>query len=550
MSRPGIVADADFNILREQQLREIRKAEEGADTVKKQEYDRVADFAAQNGRFYAPATEDLWFKFATGSDGGRVSSAFVKAVAALSFRHFDTQPLTERAVNDTNKLAALLPSRPNPRRRVATDFAAVTKFRTRNEKAALKLNFVSTTEDAIIRSQPDFQSMPNIQEALSVMETISAIKAQSATLRDSINRGVIISSEMQVVGKKCPEGYSDMINRADDYVAFLKQRDHGTGPGDGRVLKLNSDGEISRSVAEVVFEVSDDEKITQSVKCLARSVVGSEIETARGDVITFVPLMKTSANISNDYRNSDEFKEQVVGLMRDMDSRIENYFAEEISVITEGTKALVKQVVNVINFSHLMWPSLVDGFLLEVREMCETLRITGDSIMDIQSKNYQSEYIEGILGRFREAEQEIVKAKTENERERILDNQGRAEIDLKRVLGNLAKAVDDRKKAVGRQGTAKTNLTKAIANLEVVVANQKIAVGRQERAVVKADLAIAAANLKVVAIAAANQERDREIDEANQEIDQAERERDQEIDRANQAGRKKKSTQQPQAKID
>jgi hypothetical protein len=37
--------------------------------------------------------------------------------------------------------------------------------------------------------------------------------------------------------------------------------------------------------------------------------------------------------------------------------------------------------------------------------MCDNLRITGDSIMNIRSKNYQSEYIEGILGRFRNAEQ-------------------------------------------------------------------------------------------------------------------------------------------------
>jgi hypothetical protein len=35
------------------------------------------------------------------------------------------------------------------------------------------------------------------------------VEDQSAILRDSINRGVIISSEMQVAGKKAPEGYSD-----------------------------------------------------------------------------------------------------------------------------------------------------------------------------------------------------------------------------------------------------------------------------------------------------------------------------------------------------
>jgi hypothetical protein len=50
------------------------------------------DFSSENGRCYAPATEDLWFKFAAGSDRGTVSDAFIKTMITLSFKHFYTTP--------------------------------------------------------------------------------------------------------------------------------------------------------------------------------------------------------------------------------------------------------------------------------------------------------------------------------------------------------------------------------------------------------------------------------------------------------------------------
>jgi DNA-binding transcriptional regulator YhcF (GntR family) len=184
------------------------------------------------------------------------------------------------------------------------------------------------------------------------------------------------------------------------------------------VLKLESDEEVSRSVTEVVWEVSDNQQIIQSVKCLARPIAGLEVETARGDIITFIPLIRVLPEISDCDRNCEEFRQQVTDLMRQMDSRIDDYFAKEISAITEETKNLVKQVVNVINFSHLMWPWLVEDFLPEVREMCETLRITGDNIFDTQSKGYQGEYIEGILGRFRNAEAQVREAEAQAKAER------------------------------------------------------------------------------------------------------------------------------------
>jgi vacuolar-type H+-ATPase subunit H len=443
MFRSRKVADVDHHILLEQQLRAIREAEEKADTDEQNIWCNVAEFAAKDGRFYAPATEDLWFKFATGSDGGEISSAFIKTVVALSFRHFDTQPLTERTGKKMDTLVGLLPSRPNPKRRVATDFAAITKFRIRNEEASPKLKFVSSTKDRIRKNQPDLQSMSNILEALlPEIETISAIETQSAILRDSINRGTIISSEMQVVDKKNPEGHSDMINRADDYVAFLKQRDHGKGSADGRVLKLESDGEVSRSVAEVVWEVSDDQQIAQSVKCLARPIVSSLVETARGDIITFVPLIKVPSKILDGDRNSEEFQSQVMKFMNDMDGRVDNYFAEKISAITEETKHLVKQVVKVINFSHLMWPELVGSFLPEVRKMCEKLKITGNSIMNIQGKDYQSEYVESLLGRFRNAEREIKNAKQEAKQE-IKNAKQDAEQEIKNAKQEAKRKIEN-----------------------------------------------------------------------------------------------------------
>jgi hypothetical protein len=152
----------------------------------------------------------------------------------------------------------------------------------------------------------------------------------------------------------------------------LKQRDHGKGSADGRVLKLDSDREVSRSVAEVVWEVSDIQHITQSVKCLVRQIVDSSIETARGDIITFIPLIKVHQKISDGDRNSEEFQTQVRGLMNQMDSLVDDYFTEGISAITEETKDLVKQVVSVINFSHLMWPALVDSFFQRLKK-CVTI---------------------------------------------------------------------------------------------------------------------------------------------------------------------------------
>jgi hypothetical protein len=93
MSRSKKVVDTDPDILWKQQIHQAETEADRAYTDEQSKWHGVADFAARDGRFYAPATEDLWFKFAMGSDGGRVSSAFIKAVVALSFRHCNTEVL-------------------------------------------------------------------------------------------------------------------------------------------------------------------------------------------------------------------------------------------------------------------------------------------------------------------------------------------------------------------------------------------------------------------------------------------------------------------------
>jgi hypothetical protein len=52
----------------------------------KTKFDQTVNFAVSSGRSYAPATEDLLFEFAAGSDGGTLSTAFVQATTALSFK--------------------------------------------------------------------------------------------------------------------------------------------------------------------------------------------------------------------------------------------------------------------------------------------------------------------------------------------------------------------------------------------------------------------------------------------------------------------------------
>jgi hypothetical protein len=39
----------------------------------------IVNFANKDRRYYAPATEDLWFKFATGSDGGKLLQLLLNA---------------------------------------------------------------------------------------------------------------------------------------------------------------------------------------------------------------------------------------------------------------------------------------------------------------------------------------------------------------------------------------------------------------------------------------------------------------------------------------
>lgn len=121
------------------------------------------------------------------------------------------------------------------------------------------------------------------------MLELDDVKSEKIILRDSMERGVIVTSEMQISRKKTAGDCSDMIDRADDYVSFLKQRDHGMGPNDARPLKSKSAGEASRSIVEIVWEIGDIKEIKRSIYCLGRFIEGSDVSRAHGDVVTFIP---------------------------------------------------------------------------------------------------------------------------------------------------------------------------------------------------------------------------------------------------------------------
>jgi len=98
--------------------------EKGYEYYKEDEYnwEEIVKFSNESDRHYASATEDLWFKFTVGSDGGTMSLAFMQAVLSLSVKHLGVKLLTDRIVK-CEKIESL-PSRPDPERHIATDFAS------------------------------------------------------------------------------------------------------------------------------------------------------------------------------------------------------------------------------------------------------------------------------------------------------------------------------------------------------------------------------------------------------------------------------------------
>jgi hypothetical protein len=109
--------------------------EKGYEYYKEDEYnwEEIVKFSNESGRHDAPATDDLWFKFVFGSDGGTVSLAFMQAVLSLSFKHLGVKLLTDRIVK-CEKIE-LLPLRSDPERPVATDFANAITFNPKNPKS-------------------------------------------------------------------------------------------------------------------------------------------------------------------------------------------------------------------------------------------------------------------------------------------------------------------------------------------------------------------------------------------------------------------------------
>jgi hypothetical protein len=277
-------------------------------------------------------------------------------------------------------LAVALPSKLDETRRVAMDFVGAVQFIEQKE------DYISGRIDAAVEAQGNDQKMRDI-----------ALVA-SAIFRDSVARGMIVSSEMQVAK-------SNMIERIDEYMAFLQAHDHGNRDESLRSLKQNSAGETSRSVAGVVWEVSDCDKIKQGASCFACTIDGLSVDKkARGNIATIVPVKKTPREIFN--TEDDAFREEVENLMLEMDSRVDEYFNSVGSKIGDMTRRLVKEVANVISFSHLMWPELVDGFCDQVQEMCKRLKITEGNIMKVKD----SEYIRDLVGKFEELEHEKAKA--------------------------------------------------------------------------------------------------------------------------------------------
>jgi 23S rRNA pseudoU1915 N3-methylase RlmH len=343
-----------------EETRKILQDQRGADAV--------ADLANKDGRYYAPAIEDRWFKFASGSDGNVVSEAFVQTAITLSFRSSSSIDVASQVD------VALLSSKPEENRNFATDFACAVRFKQgikRDQKNQIVQDF-SKQHDGQTEGQ-----------------------SRSAILKDVTERGMIVLSEMQ----KSDAG--DMVDRAYRYIRLKEGHDSGNGSANGRLLKQTSDGEFPRSIAEVVWIVDKKTAITQDVQCPAvKHAQAIDSTISRGNIVTFVPLIDVPSSLLKSDRRTEEFQGEVKKLITQMNGRIDVFFNNA----TGGTIDLVKQMTAVINFSHLMWPELVKTFLPAVQNMCDRLRITGDNIMD----KVDSAYIQGLVGEFqatREAQQ-------------------------------------------------------------------------------------------------------------------------------------------------
>ncbi len=167
-------------------------------------------------RIYTPATEDLWFKFMLGSDGGNISSAFIETAIALSFRHVSTKFLTDRAIQLEKKGGVLFPSRPEDKRRVATDFAYALEFKESEKEIGSKIQKIQkekeiiekNIKEAIVDNTASLKDIGNSNlrtrdqhnKDISVLESLVQesiyLGNEYAILCDSIKRGVILSSEM------------------------------------------------------------------------------------------------------------------------------------------------------------------------------------------------------------------------------------------------------------------------------------------------------------------------------------------------------------------
>ncbi|MDR2628845.1 MAG: hypothetical protein LBC30_02550 [Puniceicoccales bacterium] len=368
--------------------------------------DAVAALANQDGRHYAPAIEDRWFKFFSGSDGNVVSQAFVQTITTLSFR-------SPSSIDVASQMdMALLSSKPEANRSFATDFACAMRFKQRVKKA--QKNQIVQDFDKQHAGQTERQS-------------------RSAILKDVTERGMIVSSEMQ------KSNAGDMVDRAYQYVRLEEGHDSGNGAANGRLLKQTSAGEFPRSIAEVVWIINKKTTITQDVQCPAvKHAQAIDSAISRGNIVTFVPLIDVPSSLLKSDRSTEEFRDDVKRLITQMNGRIDVFFDNA----TGGAIDLVKQMAAVINFSHLMWPELVGTFLPEVQDMCNRLKITGDNIMD----KIDSAYIQGLVGEFQAtrkaqqradvAEQERTEAerKTRNVTRFFTKLGGRQDPEVRRTL--------------------------------------------------------------------------------------------------------------------
>jgi hypothetical protein len=128
----------------------------------------------------------------------------------------------------------LLSSPSDPKRNVATDFTCAIRpdsniNQSDDQKRSVTeiYNWLDENIKKKLQSELPFENMQKI-----AMEHNDAAN-QFGILRDSIERGTIVASEMQVVDTKTHEGFSHMVDRADDYITFLKEHDHVNGDKDG-----------------------------------------------------------------------------------------------------------------------------------------------------------------------------------------------------------------------------------------------------------------------------------------------------------------------------